>query len=121
MTKIAELETPAPVFPVERPVGQDYRKTHGRTAGAMQRDVLRVAQSKGAISTFECERDPKLAHAVTTMLASGEVLRGPEGYPWVGLRMPKAGCMDCALNPGLCDTHDTPNAEIKRRRSRPLE
>ena len=74
---------------VQRPVGQDYRKTEGRTRDALRKDVLRVAQTNGVISTFECERDHKLAHAVSTMLRDGDVVRGPEQYPWIGLRLPR--------------------------------
>ena len=73
----------------ERRVGQDYRTTHGRTAEALRRDVLRVAKSSSALSTFECERDHKLAHAVTALLKTGKVVRGPEQYPWIGLRLPQ--------------------------------
>lgn len=64
---------------------------NGRSREGMRRTVLMLTRTRGGLSTFECERDPKLAEMVTHLLGTGEVVRGPDyQYPWVSLQIPGA-------------------------------
>lgn len=87
MTKTPELEKPAPVFPVERPVGQDYQATamryvrwHAAAYGAPAPTSeiaaeLRVPVSKARVLLRRMETD-------------GRLVSQPDRYPSGGWHEP---------------------------------
>lgn len=58
----------------------------GRSHEGVRWSVLNAVKA-GGFSTFKCEADPKFAHMVTHLIETGELVRTPEPYPWVGVKV----------------------------------
>jgi hypothetical protein len=57
----------------------------GRSHEGVRWTVL-SAIKEGGFSTFKCEADPKFSHMVTHLIETGELVRVPSAYPWVGVK-----------------------------------